>query len=86
MSKQQDRKEQPNEQRFNILPHPAKTNNPADLTRPGDGGEMPSIQDRMTQLATGARGPHILSEEQKSGLEQPLTHEELRVRAAQLNK
>jgi hypothetical protein len=47
-----------------------RTNNPADLTRPQAGQEMPSVGERMSQLASG--GPQILSDEQKSGLEQPL--------------
>ena len=80
---------------------PQKTNNPADLNGPRS-GDMPSVGERMSQLANSGPGPHILSNEQQSSLPAPLvriivtsytvlklftqTREELRKRAAELNK
>ncbi|WVQ94194.1 hypothetical protein IAU59_001272 [Kwoniella sp. CBS 9459] len=75
-----DKKEQ--EQSFNILPHPAKTNNPSDLnSEPGEQGGLQSA----SANAYNARGPHIPSEQTMQGLEQPKSREELKAEAAKLN-
>ncbi|KIK96158.1 hypothetical protein PAXRUDRAFT_826244 [Paxillus rubicundulus Ve08.2h10] len=72
---------QPTEQRFSILPHPAKSNNPADLTDSGPGfNGNPGFQ------ACRARDPHVPSQEILNKLEVPLSREELRKRAEELNK
>lgn len=69
MSDSKNQKEtKQNEPTFGILPHPAKTNNPADLNRPRAGEEMPSVGDRMSQLASSGPGPHIMSDKQKTGV------------------
>ncbi|KIM24882.1 hypothetical protein M408DRAFT_331550 [Serendipita vermifera MAFF 305830] len=87
MSDSKNQKEtKQNEPTFGILPHPAKTNNPADLNRPRAGEEMPSVGDRMSQLASSGPGPHIMSDKQKTSIGEPLTREELRKRAAELNQ
>ncbi|KAF8483584.1 hypothetical protein DFH94DRAFT_690064 [Russula ochroleuca] len=70
------------EQSYSIQPHPAKSNDPADLA----GGPQP--QPGHAQAGTGAfhaRDPHVPSEDILSRLEQPKTREELRARAAELN-
>ncbi|KAN0125836.1 hypothetical protein V8E52_001043 [Russula decolorans] len=67
------------EQSFTIQPHPAKTNDPADLT----GG--PQAGTEAYQKALHARDPHIPSEETLKSVEKPKTREELRARAAELN-
>ena len=60
---------------FNILPHPAKTNNPADLTsEPGEHGGLQSA----SANAYNARGPHVPSKEVAQGLEEPKSREEVR--------
>ncbi|KIJ16238.1 hypothetical protein PAXINDRAFT_132885 [Paxillus involutus ATCC 200175] len=80
----QPAKGQPTEQLFSILPHPAKSNNPADLidfSQPGPGlNSNPEFQ------AYRAREPHIPSQEILNKLEAPLSREELRKRAEELNK
>ncbi|WWC57629.1 uncharacterized protein I303_100161 [Kwoniella dejecticola CBS 10117] len=76
-----DKKEQ--EQSFNILPHPAKSNNPADLnSEPAEHGGLQSA----SYNAYNAKGPHIPSHEIQQGLEKPLSSEELKARAEELNK
>ncbi|PVF96980.1 hypothetical protein CPB86DRAFT_786469 [Serendipita vermifera] len=70
------------EHTFHILPHPAKTNDPADLRR--ENNPIGSVMSSIAQL--GNKGPHILGDEQKKGLEEPLSRDELRRRAAELNK
>jgi len=72
-----------NEQRFNILPHPAKTNDPKDLEPPQPGGGLNSIPE---QQAFHARDPYVPSAELLKGVEKPLSREELKARSAQLNK
>ncbi|KAF8554505.1 hypothetical protein OG21DRAFT_1508832 [Imleria badia] len=74
-------KTNPTEQRFNILPHPAKSNNPADLV--GTGADLAS---NPAVMAHHAREPHIPSEEVLSKLEAPLSREELKKRSEELNK
>jgi len=73
-----DQKEEPT---FNILPHPAKTNNPADLADPEEHGGLQSA----SANAYNARGPHVPSKEIAEGLEQPKSREELKMEAAKLN-
>ncbi|WWC67278.1 uncharacterized protein I206_101186 [Kwoniella pini CBS 10737] len=76
-----DKKEQ--EQSFNILPHPAKSNNPADLnSEPAEHGGLQSA----SYNAYNAKGPHIPSHEIQQGLEKPKSSEELKARAEELNK
>lgn len=59
---------------FNILPHPAKTNNPADLiAEPGTQGGLQSA----SANAYNAKGPHVPSEEIAKGLEAPKSREEV---------
>ncbi|KAI0254506.1 hypothetical protein BJV78DRAFT_1184735 [Lactifluus subvellereus] len=72
------------EQQFTIQPHPAKTNNPADLT----GGPQSGcgLDSQSGARIFHARDPHIPSEDIVKGLEQPKTREELHARAAELNK
>ncbi|PCH38973.1 hypothetical protein WOLCODRAFT_128879 [Wolfiporia cocos MD-104 SS10] len=72
-----------NEQTFNILPHPAKTNDPKDLEPPQLGGGLNSNPELQ---AFHARDPYVPSEDLLKNVEQPLSREELRARAAQLNK
>ncbi|KAH9975472.1 hypothetical protein BGW80DRAFT_1297253 [Lactifluus volemus] len=74
------------EQQFSIQPHPAKSNNPADLTA-GDGPQPGCGLDSQSGAEIfHARGPHIPSEDIVKNLEQPQTREELHARAAELNK
>ncbi|ORX35058.1 hypothetical protein BD324DRAFT_633767 [Kockovaella imperatae] len=71
------------EQQFNILPHPAKTNNPADLVSDpaGQGGLQGSGPN-----AFNAKEPHIPSQAVAQGLEQPKTRDELKAEAEKLNQ
>jgi len=69
------------EQSFSIQPHPAKTNDPADLAKGPQSGNVHA----GTGGAFHARDPHIPSEDILSRIEQPKTREELRARAAELN-
>ncbi|KAH9950794.1 hypothetical protein B0H21DRAFT_721719 [Amylocystis lapponica] len=71
------------EQTFSILPHPAKTNDPRDLEPPQPGGGLnsnPEVQ------AHHARGPHVPSQEILNSLEKPLSRDQLKAKAAELNK
>ncbi|ORY27356.1 hypothetical protein BCR39DRAFT_538451 [Naematelia encephala] len=70
------------EQQFTIQPHPAKTNNPSDLTsEPAEHGGLQSA----SANAYNARGPHVPTKEIAQGLEKPKTHDELKAEAAKLN-
>ncbi|EIN04648.1 hypothetical protein PUNSTDRAFT_76036 [Punctularia strigosozonata HHB-11173 SS5] len=71
------------EQRFGILPHPAKTNDPRDVEGPQLGGGLNSNPEVG---AFHARDPHVPSQQIANNLEKPLSREELRARAAELNK
>jgi len=71
------------EQQFSIQPHPAKSNNPAEVEGPQVGGGLNSNPEMQ---AHHARGPHVPSQEIKNSLEQPLSRDELKARAAELNK
>ncbi|KAG8761381.1 hypothetical protein FRC14_004786 [Serendipita sp. 396] len=55
----------PEEPTFSILPHPAKTNDPADL---GEG--YGSVVGKIAEAV--GKGPHVLDEGTKANLEQPL--------------
>jgi hypothetical protein len=66
-----------NEPTFSIQPHPAKDNNP----QPGLG-----LTGKPEYEALKAGGPQILSNDQLSKLEKPLSREELKKRAEELNK
>ncbi|KII85394.1 hypothetical protein PLICRDRAFT_31633 [Plicaturopsis crispa FD-325 SS-3] len=71
------------EQQFTTQPHPAKTNNPADLEPPQPGGGLNSNPELQ---AHHARDPHVPSSEVAASLEQPASRDELHARAAELNK
>jgi len=71
------------EQQFSIQPHPATSNNPAEVEGPQVGGGLNSNPEMQ---AHHARGPHVPSQEIKNSLEQPLSRDELKARAAELNK
>ncbi|KAJ7768267.1 hypothetical protein B0H16DRAFT_1519196 [Mycena metata] len=87
------------EQQFSIQPHPAKTNDPADLQPPQTGG----LASNPNEQAFHARDPHVPSQQVMAGLEQPAvgvppylrrrelieclqSREELQARQAELNK
>ncbi|KAI6112260.1 hypothetical protein EDD16DRAFT_1174155 [Pisolithus croceorrhizus] len=72
----------PGEPRFNIQPHPARTNNPADLDPRArrDFNENPAI------LAHHARDPYIPSQDVVNSLGAPLSREELKRRSEELNR
>ncbi|KAF8496350.1 hypothetical protein JB92DRAFT_2990442 [Gautieria morchelliformis] len=71
------------EQQFTILPHPAKTNDPRDLEPPQPGAGLTS---KPEIAAHHAHGPQILKEDIVNSLEKPISREELRKRAEELNK
>jgi len=68
---------------FSIQPHPAKTNDPADLnpTQPGGG-----LRSDPVMGAHNAKGPFIPNQQMANSLEQPLSREEARARAVELNR
>ncbi|KAJ7176683.1 hypothetical protein C8R46DRAFT_1213270 [Mycena filopes] len=70
------------EQQFSIQPHPAKSNDPADLQPPQTGG----LASNPNEQAFHARDPHVPSQQVMAGLEQPASREELKARQAELNK
>ncbi|KAN0082579.1 hypothetical protein V8E55_008374 [Tylopilus felleus] len=71
------------EQRFNILPHPAKSNDPAELV----GGDADAgLAGNPAVMAHHARGPYIPSQELLNKLDAPLSREELKKRSEELNK
>ena len=61
---------------FNILPHPAKTNNPADLQ--DDPAAHGGLQGAGPN-AYNAKGPMVPSQEIAEGLEKPKTRDEVRL-------
>ncbi|KAF9223149.1 hypothetical protein BS17DRAFT_755013 [Gyrodon lividus] len=69
---------------FNILPHPAKSNNPADLIDPSQPGG--GLSSKPEFQAHHARDPHVPSQEILNTLEAPLSREELRKISEELNK
>ncbi|KAJ7678131.1 hypothetical protein DFH06DRAFT_1167949 [Mycena polygramma] len=70
------------EQSFSIQPHPAKTNDPADLQQEQTGG----LASNPNAGAFHARDPHVPSQQVMAGLEKPASKEELEARQAELNK
>ncbi|EIM83747.1 uncharacterized protein STEHIDRAFT_123361 [Stereum hirsutum FP-91666 SS1] len=70
------------EQQVGIQPHPAKTNDPSDLA-PQPGGGLTSKPELQ---AHHARDPHVPSPQVAANVEEPKSREELRARAAELNK
>ncbi|KAJ3514055.1 hypothetical protein NLJ89_g2592 [Agrocybe chaxingu] len=75
-------KSKDNEPTFSILPHPAKTNDPADLQPPGSGG----LRHGGPMEAFHARDPYVPSEEIKNNMPAPLSREELHARQAELQR
>ncbi|KZS89144.1 hypothetical protein SISNIDRAFT_459131 [Sistotremastrum niveocremeum HHB9708] len=71
------------EQQFSTQPHPAKTNNPADLA-PAQPGQGMGYDENA--IAFNTPGPYIPGDQVKSSLGQPQTRDELRARTAELNK
>jgi len=71
------------EQKFSIQPHPAKSNNPAEVESPQLGGGLNSNPEMQ---AHHARDPYVPSPQIVNNLEQPATREQLRARAAELNE
>ncbi|KAG2059323.1 hypothetical protein BDR06DRAFT_830716, partial [Suillus hirtellus] len=69
------------EQQFNILPHPAKSNDPADLV-----GRDAGLTSKAEFHAYHARDPHVPSKDIVNSLEAPLSRDELHRRAEELNK
>ncbi|GAA5832031.1 hypothetical protein JCM11251_002794 [Rhodosporidiobolus azoricus] len=92
MSSNQNEQNQ-EEQTFNILPHPATSNNPTQETTPGL-GSAPTLQPGFSGSGEGSaeqyggRGnqPHVISQEIAQGLEQPKSREELQQIQAKLNE
>ncbi|KZT02869.1 uncharacterized protein LAESUDRAFT_660955 [Laetiporus sulphureus 93-53] len=74
---------QKNEPTFNILPHPAKSNDPKDLEPPQLGAGLNSNPEMQ---AFHARDPYVPSSELMKGVEEPLSREELHARSAQLKE
>ncbi|KAL5504906.1 hypothetical protein ACEPAH_7569 [Sanghuangporus vaninii] len=76
-----EEKQSGSEPSFSIQPHPATTNNPADLQ--GGGGGLQSARDPAFALHNSTPGP-VIPENLK---DQPIASEdELKARAAELNK
>ncbi|KAL1413655.1 hypothetical protein Q8F55_001433 [Vanrija albida] len=69
------------EQQFTIQPHPATTNNPADLGE----GKTPGLVSDAAQ-AFNTPGVAQLSQGTAAGLEQPKTREQLHEEFKKLNK
>lgn len=70
----------PAETSYTIQPHPAKTNDPADL-QPSNGG----LKSGDAMAVHHARDPYVPSDQIKNSLPEPLSHEELQARSAELN-
>jgi len=73
-----------NEPSYSIQPHPAKSNDPADLQQPSQPGGGLATSNPMA--AHHARDPHIPSQQIQNNMEKPLSREELQARSAELNK
>ncbi|KAJ7267397.1 hypothetical protein C8J57DRAFT_1327618 [Mycena rebaudengoi] len=67
---------------YSIQPHPAKSNDPADLMPEATGG----LGSDPIGKAFHARDPHLPTAQVMAGLEKPATREELQARQAELNK
>ncbi|EJD41900.1 hypothetical protein AURDEDRAFT_68301 [Auricularia subglabra TFB-10046 SS5] len=91
-SKQAPAKGDVKEPTYSIQPHPAKTNDPADLTRPAPGmpesggGLNQGMQQYPAVAPYAAKGPFIPSPEISKNLDKPATREELHARTAELNR
>lgn len=72
------------EQQFTTLPHPAKSNDPADLV--GGSRRDAGLTSKPEFHAYHARDPHVPSKDIVNSLEAPLSREELHKRAEELNK
>ncbi|KAJ8508584.1 hypothetical protein ONZ45_g9148 [Pleurotus djamor] len=70
------------EQRFGILPHPAKTNDPNDLNKPSGN----SFGGNAGIAAHHARDPHIPDQQTLNTLGSALSREELHKKQEELNK
>ncbi|KAF8994040.1 hypothetical protein BDQ17DRAFT_1311813 [Cyathus striatus] len=68
-----------NEPTYSIQPHPAKTNDPADLQPSG------GLRNQGGMEAFHARDPYVPSKEIRDNLPEPLSREELQARTAALN-
>ncbi|TRM63073.1 hypothetical protein BD626DRAFT_457258 [Schizophyllum amplum] len=71
------------EQTFNILPHPAKSNDPADLNPPHQGG---GLRSNPIQGALHARDPYVPPPHIRNNMPEPKGRDELRARQAELNR
>ncbi|TDL20348.1 hypothetical protein BD410DRAFT_791155 [Rickenella mellea] len=76
-------KEGNKEQQFTIQPHPAKTNNPADLEPPQLGA---GLNNKPEFSAHQTPGPYVPSAAIASNIEPPASREEMRARQVELNK
>ncbi|KAI0028874.1 hypothetical protein K488DRAFT_57605 [Vararia minispora EC-137] len=65
---------------YSIQPHPAKTNDPADLQPHG------GLNSNHQADAFHARDPHVPAPHIANNLPEPASREELRARQAELNK
>ncbi|KAI9512014.1 hypothetical protein F5148DRAFT_158246 [Russula earlei] len=79
MSAQQPSSSQ--EQSYSIQPHPAKSNDPSDLT----GNPQSDLSLQAGLGALNVPGPNIPSVDILTQVEKPKTRDELRARAAELN-
>nr|GAT58932.1 predicted protein [Mycena chlorophos] len=66
-------------------PHPAKTNDPADLQGPGS-EQTGGLASNPNEAVFHARDPHVPSAQIMASLEQPLSKEELAKRKEELNR
>ncbi|KAJ4480638.1 hypothetical protein C8J55DRAFT_560577 [Lentinula edodes] len=76
------------EQRFSIQPHPAKTNNPADLQNSAPGTGM-GLNNNEQMAPFHARDPHVPRDPQvleSLGKQEVKSRDELRARQAELNR
>ncbi|KAI5118303.1 hypothetical protein M0805_003822 [Coniferiporia weirii] len=73
------------EQQFSIQPHPAKTNDPADLNGPQSGGGLATARDPASAVHN-TPGPVIPNAEMQRNIPPPAGRDELNARAAELNK
>lgn len=65
---------------FTIQPHPAKTNNPADLGQDPSQGSSGLVGSNPNALASIGPGIQVLTDEQARGLEKPKSREEVSLR------
>ncbi|POY74738.1 hypothetical protein BMF94_2214 [Rhodotorula taiwanensis] len=91
MSQENSGNDQPQEQQFSIQPHPATSNDPADIERQHGGlGGAPTLQHLQGAQASpfGGRGdqPHIPNQDMLNNLEEPMNRDQLHARQEELNK